>query len=172
MRRKSVTYFGDLAKPLPALEFVHGGLYDKFDVDHPENKRLLEGQWREITRRMLLLCDHYEVKHFNWPALAYALAREHVPGLRVQQRRSGAPTKWGPLDIAELCLEVDQLRARKRLSLMDACRQLAKSHWGTKLRGRNKAEALRKLTYKVDPRWKRVAADANALPFDLGEKID
>lgn len=78
-KNKKPRYEGELARPIPYREALAAALLD-------------EKEWRtEIeSDRLLLLLKHYGIEITNpnrWLALALHLARDHVPGFRISDKR-------------------------------------------------------------------------------------
>jgi len=77
--------------------------------------------------KLLLLLDHYNIKPNDpacWLKLAFLLAQDHVPGMKVVENTSrGRPLK--PLDVSgaqENVRIIDQIKRQRRQGVMDAIR--------------------------------------------------
>lgn len=91
---------------------------------------------KELTERMKLLLKHYEIESNDenrWYELALNLAKNHVPGFRVEGK-SGKKTGWTPQAYAKLYFDVQRERLfAKNLNVATigwACNRLIKkSPW-------------------------------------------
>jgi hypothetical protein len=102
-KRKS-RYSGALSQP---IVLPLGTLYG------PTSPRGAKGILRTRLIKLLLLLEHYDIKQNDparWEKLAFVLALDHVPGMKVVEYapRRGAPLK--PRDIS---------RARKNVRIID-----------------------------------------------------
>lgn len=87
----------------------------------------------------------------GWKALALAIASDFIPAFRVRQP-AGAPTKWGRLELAELCGQVDHLLG-EGLSVLTACSVIAKERKALYTNGSMlSANTLRRRYYQAKAR--------------------
>ncbi len=84
-------YPGKLGRPISAE--------DKEVLEAAKSGNLEEWLAQELTRRLILLCEHYGIPTSNpprWSQLCIALAFNHVPGFSTDalepRRKRGAPT--------------------------------------------------------------------------------
>ena len=178
--KKRPTYKGKLARPMqpiPQQTLFAAALIERAENDrsgkasqHPMVKKCeaaLEEQWREALERMMLLFDHYGIDdHSNWVALAFALARDHVPGLRIMKDRPGAKRKWTPTDAARLQLALGKIMGERNVTKTHAARILVKQDpWSSMAKT---AATLLRRAQDVDNRWVKVMEDAAR--FRAGER--
>lgn len=69
-----------------------------------ESKR----QFDEMAAKLPELCSVHGVKYGNWLALVFAMAGEHVPGFKIQQR-AGRKPEWNAFNKAEFRIDVDSI---------------------------------------------------------------
>lgn len=115
------------------------------DWNSPQTKAALTARNNEIARRLMLLCDYYEVPRGEWLHLSYQLAQDFVPGFK-EQGKPGRSQIWNSYLRGRLAYEVDAMIAKNsRLSVDSATKKLAKDDfWMKKIKGQNRAESLRK----------------------------
>jgi hypothetical protein len=129
------TYTGTLAEPLPQ--------WTALTQPPPEEVGA------SIDAKMKALLEHYQINPRDafeagprqvaaWANLAFALAREHVPGLQGAPNKQGRPKKRQEDDLT-LFLWVELLKRRDGLSQTAAVRRVAKEGWVD-----GKAETLKK----------------------------
>jgi hypothetical protein len=165
------TYKGKLARPMrpiPQPILLAAALIERAENDksgkasqHPLVKQraaALDEQSRETLERMMLLFDHYGIEnHSNWPALAFALARDHVPGLRIMKDRPGAKTKWTPIDGARLQIALGRIMAKRNVTMTQPARILVKQDpWSAMAKT---ATTLLRRAQDVDNRWVKMMKD-------------
>ncbi len=133
--RKFPPFPGDLTEPIRSRP---PAVVQLLDDDHPavqeamnsEAKRVAE----EIRRKFDLLLTYYQVRKDSpdqWQELAFFLARQFIPGFRILPPvASGAPLDWGPLELADLYIEIEAL-TKQGMTAMDACRFLLRAQDGT-----------------------------------------
>ncbi len=118
---------------------------------------------REQLKRMGALADHYDIpdNEARWFLLAWALAQEHVPGLRITWKKQGRNAFRTAEDVMLVVAIVEALQAGK--SVRDACRNLTKRK-ESRFYGR-RAEGLRQRFYLImratpeGKRWRALVAD-------------
>ena len=89
----------------------------------------------------------------GWKALALAMAGDFIPAFRIR-RPAGAPTKWGRLELAKLCAQVDRLRG-DGLSVLAACSVIAKERKAPYTNGAIlSADTLRRRYYQAKARMR------------------
>jgi hypothetical protein len=128
------TFSGALAEPIIVMPTLLGRL---FGEDSPPAQAFYGNQEDEVAEllsvKMLFLLDHYRIgrdDHDKWHRLAFALARDFVPGFSfVLPQPVGAPMTWGVLELAELFLDIES-RVDEGQSAMDACRALLRNSDG------------------------------------------
>ena len=123
---------------------------------------LIKEQIREQLKKMPLLAKAHGVPEGDWFALAFELAKAHVPGFKLV-RSAGRPAEWSDVDKAELKLDVDNLMAASSgLPVTEALRKIPKLEaWAEKTK-LMRVEALSKHYYGADERWVRIVRDARA----------
>jgi hypothetical protein len=119
-RKRKSRYSGALNEPIVRpLGLLHG----------PTSPRGAKGILRARLKKLLLLLEHYDIKPDDparWLKLAFLLAQDHVPGMRVVEdvsRGRGAPRK--PLDISgplENVRLIDEINRERGKGVMDAIR--------------------------------------------------
>jgi hypothetical protein len=117
-KRKS-RYSGPLNQP---IVLPLGMLYG------PTSPRGAKGILRTRLIKLLLLLDHYDIKQNDparWEKLAFVLALDHVPGMKVVEYapRRGAPLK--PRDISgarENVRLIDEINRGRGIGVRDAIR--------------------------------------------------
>lgn len=148
-------YSGTLAKPFSELRLGFGAIASQASFDRV--RRQIEERRHEKLKKLLLLCDHYEIERNHprqWFLLALALAEQHVRGLQ-ERRKPGAKQKWTRVKKWELKEAVDRKIADKGrtpgTSVTWACGVLAKQDAWRTLLGKNTkpAEALRHIYIEV-----------------------
>jgi hypothetical protein len=117
-KKRHVTYSGELAKPMPAQpKFGLLATQEQINLATDAHKA-------EFFRRMMLLCDHYEIEAGNWIMLACLLARDHVPGLQTMRDRPGPKMKWGPYTAARAKLAIEYVTTTHSCTQLDAAKRL------------------------------------------------
>jgi hypothetical protein len=116
-KRKS-RYSGALSQPIVRpLGLLYG----------PTSPRGAKGVLRARLIKLLLLLEHYDIKPADpacWLKLAFLLAQDHVPGMKVVEnapRGRGAPRK--PLDVSEARENlriIDGIELKRGKGVMDA----------------------------------------------------
>lgn len=147
-------------------KWKHKELHEPVQVRLPKNYRLpdsdaehekaVEAAQKETFRRVNLLFDEYEIADRNWMRLAFRLARDFVPGVRMIVATSGRPKVWNALTYAELKISIDeQLSSHPDWQITDAARIIAKkSPWKERVaNSKNAVELLRRNYYHADERW-------------------
>ena len=118
--RSKTHYSGALNQ---AIVLPHGLLY------RPTSPIGAKGILRARLIKLLLLLDHYNIKPNDpacWLKLAFLLAQDHVPGMKVVENTSrgrGAPLK--PLDVSgarENVRIIDEIKRERGKGVMDAIR--------------------------------------------------
>jgi hypothetical protein len=136
MPRKSRTKFvGRLACPIERTNSLALGLqaYGKSDKDaeevfRKENERIA----REIGEKFDLLFEHYDLQRDNpngWISLAYRLAADFIPGMRIQVGKpptAGRPKKWRGAESLKLVSVVQTINRERRRGVQDAIRTAKK----------------------------------------------
>jgi hypothetical protein len=146
------TYSGDLAKPLkpPVIGLL---------MDDDQIAKIGRDRFHEEARRMGLLFDAHNIRHGNWVALCFALAKAHVPGFKMAKGRAGAPKKWQDYDRAMLVLAIEETG----LGVTEAARLLVKQEpWKSMTRATRGAKTLSDEYTRADARWVAMARDAKA----------
>ena len=114
----------------------------------------------EQSRRMGLLFEAHGIAKGNWEVLCYALAKTHVPGLRLSATKPGKKTKWDVLLRAELVLAVEQTGIG---SITKAIAHLATIEpWKSHVTYTRGADTLKDEYNRADKRWVEVMRDAIA----------
>ena len=117
--RSKTHYSGALNQ---AIVLPHGLLY------RPTSPIGAKGILRARLIKLLLLLDHYNIKPNDpacWLKLAFLLAHDHVPGMRVVENapQRGAPLK--PRDVSgaqENVRIIDEIKRQRGQGVMDAIR--------------------------------------------------
>jgi hypothetical protein len=144
-RKRKTIYQGELAKPMAARPAL-GLLATQEDVIAQT-----DAHKAEFFRRLMLLCDHYEIEQGNWIMLASLLARDYVPGLQTMRARPGPKTKWGPIDTARANLAIDKISRTQNCTQADAAQRLfRRTQW---LNRASSAQSLLRRAQEADPRW-------------------
>jgi hypothetical protein len=117
-RRSKTLYSGALNQPIVRpLGLLHG----------PTSPGGAKGILRARLMKLLLLLEHYDIKPDDparWLKLAFLLAQDHVPGMRVVEdvsRGRGAPRK--PLDVSgprENVRVIDEINREQGKGVMHA----------------------------------------------------
>jgi len=146
MPKRKALYSGALIQPIvPAIDGLLL-LSPKAVID-----RYIIGQW---SAKLDLLLMHYGIRSKEverWRKLAFCLALDHVPGMRViykPGKRKGAPRKWGGSRDIKLVELIEQIRRERGKGIKDAIRIAQKrKHMEGNARGleRRYYEAKRRL---------------------------
>jgi hypothetical protein len=116
-RRTKTHYSGALNEPIvQPLGLLYG----------PTSPRGAKGILRARLIKLLLLVEHYDIKPDDpacWLKLAFLLAQDHVPGMRVVENapQRGAPLK--PRDVSgarESVRIIDDIKLERGKGVMDA----------------------------------------------------
>lgn len=151
-------YTGDLSSPIPSPKF---GLLMTDD----ETSNIAQSLVNEQYRRMRLLFDAHGVRHGDWEALCFALAENHVPGLKIAKAKAGRPKKWDDFKRAELAIAIEQI-VRTGKSITEATEELAVVEpWKSLVAHTRGAETLRDEYSRTDERHLQIYR--NALAFAL-----
>lgn len=148
-------YTGTLNKPITKRRLSLLALYPLRD----EYQR----QTDEALSKLPDLFAAHDVQNGNWPALALALARAHVPGFKIVEP-AGRPTEWGLADKAEFRFDVDTFVINSGNTMLVteaiklACRLDA---WASKTKPMTLA-AITKHYYTADLRFVEIVKDARA----------
>ena len=150
-------------------KWKHKELHEPVQVRLPKNYLIpasdsehdiaVEAAQRETFRKVNLLFDEYEIADHNWMRLAFLLAKDFVPGVRMIAATSGRPKVWNALTLAELKIAIDeQISQHSGWQITDAARIIAKnSPWKERVaKSKNPAELLRRNYYQADQRWVNV----------------
>ena len=122
-----------------------------------ESERLVN----EMFAKLPELFAAHAVSEGNWPALALALAKEHVPGFKFVNP-PGRKTEWQDYDKAELKIEVDEVANTTGLSIVESIKLvIRREKWAVRTKETSLA-ALQQVYYNVDPRWVKLLNDAKA----------
>jgi hypothetical protein len=135
------------------------GLLEGPDAYKVEAQRIHE----EMLSKLPDLFSVHRVEPNNWPALAFALAREHVPGFKIK-RPPGRKTEWGISDKAGFRLDVDTLIANSgnTLPVTEAIKLACRlDEWASKTKPMTLA-AITQHYYTADLRFVAVVRDARA----------
>lgn len=157
------TYSGDLAKPIepPSIGLLMS------DNQISDIGRAL---FQEEARRMALLFDAHNIRHGDWMALCFSLAKAHVPGFKIAKGRAGAPKKWQAYDRAMLVLAVEETG----LDVTAATKILARQEpWKSMASHSRGAASLRDEYHRADRRMVVMAQAArafDALPEEEKER--
>ncbi len=133
-------YSGQLKEPIARtskLDLTLRGCPDEQErLDREDDMRILAEQFDKLSP----LLDHFgipETSHLRWFHLAFQLARQHVPGMKIPkepERRRGPKTKWIGVDTdVALLVAVAQVKKERGLGNADAIRTLRKNQpeeWG------------------------------------------
>lgn len=171
MSRKKSRYSGDLAKPVGIKE---PGLLAT-DEQRQDYRKQVTG---ELMQRMLLLCAAHEVEERNWFALAFSLAVENVPGMRLASgKRPGRPMHWKPLDRAMLAMVIEEVQAAvPGATITDAVTALAGIEpWKSKCAHSSGANRLRDEYTRLDETARKlvpVLRDTRQALIEKGEISD
>jgi hypothetical protein len=150
MRKKqTASYSGELKKPI-VLPCRHCGFGEWLN---PDQGRAEKEAWILAAQRkkLGLLLKHFGISPTNehvWAQLAFALAKEHVPGM---QALDGPPRKRGRRPKSshsnrDLAIAVDMVNYERKRGVADAIRQLRKRE--PKVWGRYSENALRNRYYE------------------------
>lgn len=143
---------------------------------NPEHLALYEKHLARIAEqkqhRYDLLFEHFNTSKGDWEGLARSLAESYVPGLQVMKDRAGAKTKWDPMTVARLRVQLEEIQAEKPgRTLADAARIAAKRPaWRWAAPGKSGWETLRRKAYQADPRFvaimRRIKVTQEEVPVD------
>jgi len=129
-KSKSGGYTGALAEPI----YLNGSLARRIDPTGNLESTEKDRGIAQLIAKLPALFRCYEIEmgsENDWMFLALALAKTHVPGMRISldpKPRRGPRAKWGPdlEDDGELLREVESLQSANGYSIKDACEELRK----------------------------------------------
>lgn len=133
------------------------GLLESEDAYQSEAKRIADETFAKFPE----LFKAHDVPEGNWPALAVALARAHVPGFKVANP-PGRTTKWGLAGKAEFKLDVDTIIDSTGWSVVRAIRKVIRTEPWLKVSELMTIGALEKQYYSADSRFVEVVRKARA----------
>ena len=128
-------FTGRLACPIERTNSLALGLEahgksekDATEVFRRENDRIAN----EIYEKFDLLFEHYDLKRDDangWISLAYRLAADFIPGMRIQvgtPPKAGRPKKWRGPESLQLVSVVQTISRERRRGIPDAIRMAKK----------------------------------------------
>lgn len=115
--KRKLRYSGPLNQP---IVLPLGTLYG------PTSPRGVKGILRTRLTKLILLLEHYDIKQndpVRWEKLAFLLALDHVPGMKVVEYapQRGAPLKQSDISKArENVRIIDEINRERKKGVMDA----------------------------------------------------
>ncbi len=160
-------YTGELQKPV--VERQLGLLASDADFEAEFGR-----QFDEIGAKLPELCSAHGIKYGDWLALVFALAREHVPGFKTQQR-AGRKSEWHAFYRAELFVDVvSMIEANPKMSIKGALQAIQNLDRWREIAKPMTIGALRKQYDLADSRAINIVRDArtwDALPQDEKNQV-
>jgi hypothetical protein len=123
--KKPKPYSGILLTPIPLSSAA-----DYLSKDEAIRARVSSRTYVELSKRLDALLKHYEVAPGDYAALVVALAAEHVPGFKLEERKRIEPKRQkggsAPVDYFAIAHEVLRLVRDEKVTQVEACKRIAK----------------------------------------------
>jgi hypothetical protein len=153
VKKKKQAYKGVLAVPMQfgVSPFPPSGR--RYEASRAYVQERNDAYEMALSQRVCALFVHYGIQDGDYPALAMALAQQHVPGFAIAKGSSGAKTKWDAFETALLRVHIDVIQTERNKRFAEAARIAARSErWASKVRkdSTNLGETLRRRAETAD----------------------